>query len=172
MLNQNKKVNMRHFIKIMGVTMIIAVLGAFSFQTNAANDNDATKELTHFPLSKDGLVRHVIILPQKKNESDYKVELIPGKTMSVDCNNHRLMGTLTEEDLQGWGYTYFVFNSDGNTASTMMMCNQPNTNKFVTGQTSIIDYNSKLPIVIYAPEGFDVKYRIWQAGKEKRANVE
>lgn len=159
-------------MRVMAVALVVGVLGAFTFEANAANNKDAEKELTHFPASKDGLVRHVIILPQKKNESVYKVELIPGKTMSVDCNNHRLMGTLTEEDLQGWGYTYFVFNSDGQTASTMMMCNEPNTTKFVTGQTSIIDYNSKLPIVIYAPAGFDVKYRIWQAGKDKVAGMQ
>jgi ecotin len=28
----------------------------------------------------------------------------------------------------------------------------------------LLGYNSRLPIVVYAPEGFEVRYRIWQAG--------
>lgn len=161
---------MKRFVRSITLALAIGILGSFTFAVNAGNNNGATQELTHFPLAKVGAVRHVIILPQKKNESNYKVELIPGKTMSVDCNNHRMMGNLSEEDLTGWGYTYFVYDSEGLTASTMMMCNQPNTTRFVSGQTALIDYNSKLPIVIYTPEGFEVKYRVWEAGKERSAD--
>lgn len=160
---------MKHFMRIFALTLTIGLFGAFSNNANAAQNKGAEKELGNFPAAKDGMVRYSIILPQKKNESAYKVELIPGKTMSVDCNNHRLMGTISEEDLKGWGYTYYLFTSDGQAASTMMMCNEPKTMKFVSGQTITIDYNSKLPVVIYLPKGFEVKYRIWEAGKEKAA---
>lgn len=158
---------MKHFVKTLTLTLALGIITSFGFQASANNNKGAEEQLTHFPQAELGMVRHVIILPKKNNEANYKVEIIPGKTMSVDCNNHRLIGNLSEEDLTGWGYTYFVYSSDGLTRSTMMMCNEPNTTKFVSGQTSIIDYNSKLPIVIYAPKGFDIKYRIWEAGKEK-----
>ena len=34
-------------------------------------------------------------------------------------------------------------------------------NTWVMGQSMTIRYNSRLPIVIYAPEGYEVAYRIW-----------
>ncbi len=40
------------------------------------------------------------------------------------------------------------------------------TKKFVTaylGDHALIRYTSKLPIVVYAPENIEVKYRIWKA---------
>lgn len=37
------------------------------------------------------------------------------------------------------------------------------------GEPYIIRYNSKLPIVIYLPEGAEVRYRIWTASEEIKA---
>lgn len=125
------------------------------------------QNLDAFPAASEGMVRHVIELPKKSDESKFKVEIIPGKVMLVDCNLHTLTGELTEKDLQGWGYTYYEFKSDGKTASTLMACNQPKENKFVLSKTLLVRYNSKLPIVVYAPAGYDIKYRIWKADKEK-----
>jgi ecotin len=43
----------------------------------------------------------------------------------------------------------------------------------VRGDNMLLRYNSKLPIVVYAPTGFEVRYRIWAAGEEiKKAVVE
>ena len=36
----------------------------------------------------------------------------------------------------------------------------PKTEPFVVGTPLLVRYNSRLPIVIYAPAGFDVRYRI------------
>ena len=33
----------------------------------------------------------------------------------------------------------------------------------------LIRYNSRLPIVVYAPEGVEIRYRIWSAGPETKA---
>lgn len=162
---------MINFRTLIYFVLIVAVISIYPSQKLIANDRNSENELSNFPTHQDGLVRHVIFLPKKKNESDLKVEIIPGKLMSVDCNNHRLMGSLSEENLKGWGYTYYVFKSNGQTASTMMMCNEPKTDKFVVGNTIIADYNSKLPLVIYAPNGFDVKYRVWKAGKMSNSDI-
>lgn len=129
------------------------------------------QNLEPFPAAKDGMVRYVIEVPKKSDESKFQVEIIPGKMMMVDCNHHTLIGNLEEKDLQGWGYTYYEFTSDGQTISTMMACNQPNENKFITAKSMIVRYNSKLPIVVYAPAGYDIKYRIWKAEKEKKAVI-
>lgn len=34
------------------------------------------------------------------------------------------------------------------------------------GQAAFIRYNSKLPIVVYAPKDVDVKYRVWSTSDE------
>jgi len=133
--------------------------------------NEAEKALEAFPAAEKGMVRHVIQLKKQKDESLFKVEIIPGKNMLVDCNYHTLMGKLEEKDLQGWGYNYYVFSSDGQTRSTLMACNKPKENKFVQAQTVTLNYNSRLPIVVYAPEGYEIQYRIWSASKKTKSSI-
>lgn len=44
--------------------------------------------------------------------------------------------------------------------------------KFVTanlGDAAMQRYNSRLPIVVYVPQGVEVKYRIWEAGEDIRS---
>lgn len=89
--------------------------------------------------------------------------------MEVDCNNQKLMGTIVEKDVKGFGYTYYVFESNGQAISTLMFCPDPKTEKFVSGETKLIDYNSKLPVVVFVPKGMELKSKIWKAGKEKAA---
>jgi ecotin len=36
----------------------------------------------------------------------------------------------------------------------------------VRGDGFLQRYNSKLPVVVYVPEGFQVRYRVWEAGAE------
>lgn len=158
---------MKRITKITTALFTLGLFMSFSIFVGAQDKKTLDEMLKPFPQASEGMVRHVIDLPKKSDESMYKVEIVPGKTMSVDCNNHRLSGTLTEKDLEGWGYNYYEFSSDGKTISTMKACNQPNKIKFVSGQTLTVRYNSKLPIVIYAPKGFDIKYRIWKAGKNQ-----
>lgn len=135
-------------------------------------ENDPGKELVNFPEAKPGMMRHVIILDKKNNEEFYKVELIPGKIMKVDCNKHTLLGKTEEKELEGWGYSFYEFSSEGKTISTRMACPQiVNKEKFISSESIIITYNSKLPLVIYTPQGYVIKYKIWEAGKEKTALI-
>lgn len=154
--------------------MLVAIL-VFSFAgvANAQNKKEQEREklLAPYPQAEQGMVRYVIFLDKKSDESQLKVEIIPGKIMNVDCNHHSLMGKLEEKDVQGWGYTYYEFTSNGQTRSTMMACNKPNENRFVYSDTRLVRYNSKLPIVVYAPVGYEIRYKIWKAGKEKASPV-
>lgn len=157
---------MKKLSKMMLLAVMLFSIAGVAVAQGKKLSAEQEKVLAPFPKAKDDMVRHVIFLSKKANESLFKVEIIPGKVMSVDCNVHTLMGQLEEKDLQGWGYTYYEFTTNGQVISTKMACNKPNTNKFVSGKTVLVRYNSKLPIVVYAPKGYEVKYKIWSAGKE------
>ncbi len=47
----------------------------------------------------------------------------------------------------------------------------PKVARFITlgGDPYLIRYNSRLPIVVYVPEGVEVRYRIWTAGAKAKA---
>lgn len=111
----------------------------------------------------------MIWLEKEQNEDNYKVEIIATKKGIRDCNNVFFGAKLNEKTLMGWGYTYFKVESVSNGATTLMGCldnkkYQADLPINLSGD-SIQRYNSKLPIVVYAPQGVDIKYRIWR-GKE------
>ncbi len=47
----------------------------------------------------------------------------------------------------------------------------PKVSRFVglAGDPYLVRYNSRLPIVVYVPEGVEVRYRVWTAGTETKA---
>jgi len=123
--------------------------------------------LDAFPAPADGMVRYVIVLGEKaRGEEDrFKVELIAGKTIVTDgVNSYRLGIHIEPRNLKGWGYTYYEVTGSGNTMSTLMAPPEgtPHVEQFVTGKPLLVRYNSRLPIVVYAPNGYQVRYRIWQ----------
>lgn len=122
-------------------------------------------DLSMYPKAKTGYTQKVIKLNQLPNEDDYNVELFIGKKSSVDtCNNHFLIGNIEEKVVDGWGYNYYDFESDGQIAGTLMGCaDNKKVTKLVYAQPTKINYNSKLPIVIYVPDGYSLEYRIWKA---------
>lgn len=120
-----------------------------------------------FPPAKDGFTRHVIELQQRADEPGHRVELIAGKRMEIDCNHHSLGGQWEEKVVEGWGYTYYEIEKVGPGVSTMMGCPPESKREAfvpVGGEPLLVRYNSALPLVIYAPEGVEVRYRLWSAG--------
>ncbi|MDX2417970.1 MAG: ecotin family protein [Xanthomonadales bacterium] len=99
-----------------------------------------------------------------------------GKTIEINCNQHWLSGTLEKETIVGWGYSYYILrNAGGPAASTRMACPTGEKRKEafvqVRGDGQLLRYNSKLPIVVYVPTGFEVHYLIWSAGEEARQAI-
>jgi len=126
-----------------------------------------------FPPAKEGMVRYVLQLPKQDDESAFKVELIVGKTVLVDEKNRYFFGGKSEkETIEVWGFERYNVSKLGPMAGTRMAIdpNAPKVNRFVTlgGEPFLIRYNSRLPIVVYAPEGVEVRYRIWSAGPERK----
>jgi ecotin len=130
--------------------------------------------LQAFPEAKEGMERTVIVLPHKERgeEDGFKVELIAGKTMLTDgVNLMRLGSTITPTPLEGWGYTYYVVSGSEVAMSTLMAAPEggEKVEQFVQGTPILIRYNSRLPIVVYAPQGYEIRYRVWSAGETRKA---
>lgn len=127
----------------------------------------ATPEaLKPYPAASAGYNRHVIELPAQADEAEHKVELIAGKTLEVDCNQQRLGGQWQEKTVEGWGYNYYELGQVGPALSTLMACPDNSRKQAfvqVGGEPLLVRYNSKLPLVIYAPAEVEVRYRIWSA---------
>ena len=137
----------------------------------------AADDMKAFPPAEKGMVRHVLQLPKQADESAFKVELIVGKTVKVDAENRYFFGGKIESEvIQGWGYTRYLMRQLGPMAGTLMAVDPaaPKVDRFVAvgGEPYLIRYNSRLPIVVYVPEGVEVRYRIWRAEPEAKVMKE
>lgn len=128
----------------------------------------APDPLDAFPAPRAGMHRVVVQLPDKSREQEgnFKVELICGKMMLTDgVNQIRLGASFTVHNLKGWGYTFYETQHKAATLSTMMAApdGAPQIEQFVSGSPMMIRYNSRLPVVVYLPEEYELRYRIWEA---------
>ncbi len=142
---------------------------AFAATPSAASPAQKLKDVAPYPAVNKDSNRHVIWLKNQPDESQYKVEIVATKSGLKDCNNVSYNASFNEKVLEGWGYDYYTVESIQGPISTQMACS--NTKKVKAnlpvhlGDKSLLRYNSKLPLVIYAPKDVDVSYRIWQAPK-------
>ncbi|MBW2714737.1 MAG: ecotin family protein [Deltaproteobacteria bacterium] len=141
--------------------LAFVTLGSLAF---AAEDS----ELKAFPPAREGVKRFVIDLPHKErsDEGEFKVEIIVGREMLTDgVNLVRLGNSIEPRTIEGWGYTYYEVTGSSETLSTLMAPPEdaPMQKTFVTAAPIQVRYNSRLPIVVYAPSGYEVRYRIWSA---------
>ncbi|MBN2704418.1 MAG: ecotin family protein [Pontiellaceae bacterium] len=124
-----------------------------------------------YPAAEEGMVRYVVQLPEEADEALFKVELQVGKIVNTDAENRYFFsGRIEENTVEGWGYPKYEVKKLGAMAGTLMMPdpNAPKVDRFITlgGEPYLIRYNSKLPVVVYVPEGVEVRYRIWRADKK------
>jgi len=123
-----------------------------------------------FPAPDKGMARFVAELPKLDEENAFKVEIIVGKTVEVDtANRHFFAGRIEAENIQGWGYTRYIVRELGPMAGTLRarIGGAQKEERFITlgGEPYLVRYNSRLPLVVYAPEGAEVKFRVWNAGE-------
>lgn len=151
-------------MKTLNLTTLIAAL-ALATAVLAGDENSHWEKA--YPAAGAGVTRHVLHLPALAVESAAKVELIIGKTVETDgVNRVSFGGKIEAESINGWGYTRYNATA-GPMVGTLMAPppGAPKVKQFVTlgGEPYLIRYNSKLPVVVYVPDGFEVRYRIWKA---------
>lgn len=135
------------------------------FTTQAmAQTANYRKDLDMFPKPDAGYKQVVIEVSHSDKDKFKKIEFEVGKYLKVDkCNQHTLGGEVTKKDLSGWGYSYYVFKTKGAGTSTLIGCpDNTKVRKFVTASPKLINYNGKLPIVIYVPNDTEVQYKIYE----------
>ncbi|HDR8955040.1 serine protease inhibitor ecotin [Burkholderia vietnamiensis] len=159
---------MKYAIRAALAAFCVTTAGAWAAGPASAPAVSA-ESIKMFPQPAAGQQRAVIALPALDNEADARVELMIGKTLPTDCNQQWFGGELTAEDVKGWGYTYYRLTDVKGPASTLMACpGQAPQQRFVPvrGDGQLLRYNSRLPLVVYVPEGFEVRYRVWHASKD------
>jgi ecotin len=134
----------------------------------------AEDSMKAFPPAEKGMVRYVLQLPEQDDESLFRVELIVGKTVQVDEHNKYIFGgRIEKKTIEGWGFSFYKVSKLGPMAGTLMAIdpNAPKVKRFISlgGEPYIIRYNSRLPIVVYVPDGVEVRYRIWTAQADAKA---
>lgn len=153
---------MRSYLRITLLLLGLLPLLAVSSETEPSHD-----PIQAFPEAQASSVRYVIELPQmSRDDENYTVELVAGRTIMTDGVNQLRMDTaLNPQPLKGWGYTYYEMTGAGQVASTLMAPPEgaAEVEAFVHGAPLTVRYNSRMPIVIYAPVGFEIRYRIWAA---------
>ncbi len=145
----------------------LVLLCAVAMPTAIANADN----MKAFQPAKAGMTRHVLKLPKQDKESEFKLELIVGKTVKIDSvNRYFFAGKIESESIKGWGFTRYIVKEIGPMAGTRMAPppGAKKVDRFITLGSApyLIRYNSKLPVVVYVPKGAEVRYRIWRADPE------
>jgi len=121
-----------------------------------------------FPDPEEGYKRYVVEVFHMPDENICKVELQIGKNIYSDCNEYKFEGKVEVKFLENnETYLYIPYIGKAN-AITSRQCNERKKDKFVF--LSISDelwkkYNSAIPIVIYVPKEYEVRYRMWKSRK-------
>ncbi len=135
-----------------------------------------------YPAAAAGERRWVIQLPGvlpptadpalSPDPADWRVQLIVGRSLLLDCNRHTLAGKLVQETPPGAPGPVIRVQGAGPVLSTRMACppEPPPRRGFLpigAGKPFVVPYNASRPIVVYAPQDLEVRWRLWKAEKRQ-----
>ncbi len=136
-------------------------------------------DLTGYPQPAPGLKRWVIqpsgLLPKSADPLisahplDWRIQLIVGQTVTLDCNSKRLSGSgMTMRMLpNASGKALFEVKGPVAVISTKMACpdDQSSRSSFLSlgKQPYLVPYNASWPIVVDLPENVQLRWRVWKA---------
>ena len=147
---------------------LFSLLTIVLLSTQLSASDTSKDKYKMFPPAKEGYTRYIVDVPKIQNDHEHKVELLIGKNLMVDCNHASFSGKIERKALKGWGYHYLEVSEIRRGPTTMMACKEPKAEKYISlyaPEKTLIRYNSRLGTVIYVPEGYEVRYRIWSAGQ-------
>ena len=144
--------------------------------------------LTGYPEPAPGLKRWVIqpsgLLPKSADPLisahplDWRIQLIVGQTVRLDCNTKRLSGSgMTMRMLpKASGKALFEVKGPVAVISTKMACpdDQPTRTSFLSlgKQPYLVPYNASWPIVVDLPVGTELRWRVWKAETRQQMGVQ
>ena len=136
-------------------------------------------DLTGYPEPAPGLKRWVIqpsgLLPKSADPLisahplDWRIQLIVGQTVRLDCNTKRLSGSgMTMRMLpKASGKALLEVKGPVAVISTKMACpdDQPTRTSFLSlgKQPYLVPYNASWPIVVDLPKNVQLRWRVWKA---------
>ena len=145
-------------------------------------------DLTGYPDPAPGLKRWVIqpsgLLPKSADPLisahplDWRIQLIVGQTVTLDCNTKRLSGSgMTMRMLpEASGKALFEVKGPVAVISTKMACpdDQPTRTSFLSlgKQPYLVPYNASWPIVVDLPENVQLRWRVWKAETRQQNAVQ
>lgn len=132
-------------------TALIAALALAAPPALAAHE-------TAFPAAKPGFRRFDIAVTTSA-EAPRRIDFYVGKTMTIDCNRHWLNGEFVADDVEG--APFFTFTTDGRTSSTKMFCPDDKKQVFVSGPRMTAEARADAPLVVYVPDGYELRYDVW-----------
>lgn len=121
-------------------------------------------DLSAYPYPQAGEKIWVIQPPKIDEENLHQVQIVPGQWIEKDCNSYGLGGSIEKQALEGTGQEYYRVTRLGPMISTMMACiDYPKKWTFIPAYdaSTSVRYNSREPVVVYAPSDADVKYRVF-----------
>ncbi|WP_413111718.1 ecotin family protein [Thaumasiovibrio sp. DFM-14] len=110
------------------------------------------------------LTMHAFSLDSRENENDSLLQVVARKQVEADCNVRNLSVAVEKKSLEGWGYPYYVVTESPARGTTLLPC-EVEVRLLESARGELYRYNSKVPLVIYAPADMDIDYRVWSPEK-------
>ena len=103
--------------------------------------------------------------------ADWRVELIAGRNLELDCNRVMFSGRLRSQPVAGTELRVVRISEVSPLASTRMACppGEPKRRAFVPmgGKPFVVPYDVSRPIVLYAPKDLELRWRLWKAERRQ-----